>query len=163
MPNDTLAALVTANHSKCSLFCLSCGSLLNLAGSQVCVCPYFSSDVSAWLQLCALCRSLLTSPLPAAHPPSFSWTLYSPFRLSLLWPPFSPASSHGHTSLSYITLLLLPGIFLWVCCHCSYYYMLTFLSLSFPHKLLCVWQWANHHTYINVFHSQASFIKFILY
>lgn len=115
MPNDTLAALVTANHSKCSLFCLSCGSLLNLWISGLCLSAYFSSDVSAWLQLCALCRSLLTSPLLPTHHPSYVnsvFTLQTQPPLTSILPSIFPWT-HTHLCLT-SHWQYSRGIFLWV-------------------------------------------------
>lgn len=115
MPNDILAALVTANLSKCSLCCLICGSLLNLWISGLCLSAYFSSDVSAWLQLCTLSCSLLTSPLLSTLHPSYmnsTFTLHSA-PSDLHFPQHLPMDRHTF-------LCLTPhwqysrGIFVWV-------------------------------------------------
>ena len=138
MPNDTLATLVTASHSKCSLFCLICGSSLNLWLSGLCLSPYFSSDVRAWLQLCTSSCRLLTSPLLPTHHPSNVKSastlqtqppdLHSPQRLPM----------DTHASVSHHTDNAPADVLFGFCCHCSCYCMLTFLSLFFPHKLLCL-------------------------
>jgi len=115
MPNGTLAALVTVNHSKCSLCCLICGSLLNLWISGLCLPAYFSSDVSACLRWCPLSCSLLTSPLlPTLHPSymNSAFTLQTQPPLTSTLPSIFP--------WTHAFLCLTPhwqysrGIFVWV-------------------------------------------------
>lgn len=141
MPNGTLAALVTVNHSKCSLCCLICGSLLNLWISGLCLPAYFSSDVSAWLRWCPLSCSLLTSPLlPTLHPSymNSAFTLQTQPPLTSTLPSIFPWT-HTHFYVLHHTDNT-PGEFLFgFCCHCSYYCTLTFLSFFFsPQTTLCL-------------------------
>ena len=110
MPNDTLATLVTASHSKCSLSCSICGSSLNLWLSGLCLSPYFSSDVRAWLQLCTSSCRLLTSPLLPTHHPSNvkSASTVQTQPLTSVLPSIFPWT---HTHLAHITPTILQRAF----------------------------------------------------